>query len=151
MDNITDNSIIHDYVITHIDEAISNEWIKVYYQPVVRSLTGQLCSAEALARWIDPEYGLLAPGKFIGVLEECQLIYKLDCFIVQKVCQELHEHIIAGKPAFQVSINFSRLDFIKCDMLDVVEKAIEKYNIPRDYLHFEITESMIVERQIHLL
>ena len=145
MDNITDNSIIHDYVITHIDDAISNEWIKVYYQPVIRALTGQFCSAEALARWIDPEHGFLAPDKFIGALEECELIYKLDCFIVEKVCRELHEHILAGKPAFQVSINFSRLDFIKCDMLDMVEKNIEKYNIPRDYLHFEITESMIAQ------
>ena len=145
MGNTQDNSAIHDYVITHIDDAISNEWIKVYYQPVVRSLTGQLCSAEALARWIDPEHGFLAPDKFIGALEECELIHKLDCFIVEKVCRELHEHILAGKPAFQVSINFSRLDFIKCDMLDMVEKNIEKYNIPRDYLHFEITESMIAQ------
>ena len=145
MGKVPENKEIHDYVITHIDDAISNEWIKVYYQPVVRALTGQLCSAEALARWIDPEHGFLSPDKFIGALEESELIHKLDCFIVEKVCREIHEHVISGKPAFQVSINFSRLDFIKCDMLEIVEKSIEKYNIPRDYLHFEITESMIAQ------
>jgi EAL domain-containing protein (putative c-di-GMP-specific phosphodiesterase class I)/GGDEF domain-containing protein len=145
MGKAPENKEIHDYVITHIDDAISNEWIKVYYQPVVRALTGQLCSAEALARWIDPVHGFLSPDKFIGALEESELIHKLDCFIVEKVCREIHEHVISGKPAFQVSINFSRLDFIKCDMLEIVEKNIEKYNIPRDYLHFEITESMIAQ------
>ena len=39
----------------------------------------------------------------------------------------------------------SRLDFVMCDMLKVVEDAVEKYNIPRDYLHIEVTESMIVQ------
>lgn len=58
MSEINDKSRVHDYVTTHIDEAIANEWIKVYYQPVVRALTGQLCGAESLARWIDPEVGL---------------------------------------------------------------------------------------------
>ena len=56
-----DNNAIYEYVTTHIDEAIAEEWIKVYYQPVVRSLTGQLCSAESLARWIDNEVGFIAP------------------------------------------------------------------------------------------
>lgn len=145
MGKAPENRELRDYIITHIDEAISNGWIKVYYQPVVRALTGQLCSAESLARWIDPELGFLAPDKFIGALEDSKQIYKLDCYIVEQVCKELREHIEAGKPAFQVSINFSRLDFIMRDMLNVVEEAISKYDIPRDYLHIEITESMIAQ------
>lgn len=145
MNNTEDNSTIYEHVINHIDDAIENNWIKVYYQPVVRALTGQLCSAESLARWIDPELGFLSPDKFIGALEESKQIHKLDCYVVEKVCSDLNDHFNSGKPAFPVSINFSRLDFIMCDMLDVVEKAVAKYNIPRDYLHFEVTESMIAQ------
>lgn len=145
MSESKDVNAIYEHVVSHIDDAISNEWIKVYYQPVIRGLTGQLCSAESLARWIDPEYGLLTPDKFISALEASNNIHKLDCFLVDKVCSDIHEHMIAGKPVFPVSINFSRLDFIMCDMLDVVESTILKYDIPRDYLHFEITESMIAQ------
>lgn len=140
-----DKNEIYEYVIANIDDAISNEWIKVYYQPVVRSLTGQLCGAESLARWIDPNIGFLSPDKFIGALEENGLIHKLDCFMIDRVCRDIHQHIEAGKPIFPVSVNLSRLDFIMCDMLKIVESMMTKYDIPRDYIHIEITESMIVK------
>lgn len=145
MKDLTNKDALSEYVKTHIDEAISNGWIKVYYQPVVRSITGQLCSAESLARWIDPEVGFLAPDKFIGALEESGEIFKLDCYVVKQACCDIRDKLSKGLPAVPVSVNFSRLDFIMCDMLDVVEKAIAKYDIPRDYLHFEVTESMIAK------
>ena len=140
-----DNNTIFEYVTAHIDEAIEKEWIKVYYQPVVRSLTGQLCSAESLARWIDNEVGFIPPDKFVAALEEKKLIHKLDCFIIDRVCRDIHYHLSNGLPTVPVSINMSRLDFIMCDMLKVLEDAVGKYDIPRDYLHVEITESMIVQ------
>ena len=39
-----------DYILEHFDEALEKNWIKVYFQPIVRSLTGDVCGAEALAR-----------------------------------------------------------------------------------------------------
>ncbi len=145
MNNTKDNSAIYEYVTTHIDDAIKNEWIKVYYQPVVRSLTGQLCGAESLARWIDPEVGFLSPDKFIGALEDCKKIHILDSFIIEKVCSDIHYRLDNGLPAFPVSVNFSRLDFLMCDMPAIVEATLEKYDVPRDFIHIEITESMIAQ------
>ncbi|MCR5000196.1 MAG: GGDEF domain-containing phosphodiesterase [Lachnospiraceae bacterium] len=132
-----------EYVVGKIDEAIKNEWIRIYYQPVVRSLTGNACSMESLVRWIDPEIGFLAPDKFIGVLEEERCIYKLDCYVVEKVCRTIGERLKEGLPTVPASVNFSRVDFIMCDMLGVVEEAVKKHGVPREYLHIEITESMI--------
>ena len=85
------------------------------------------------------------PDRFITVLEKEQCIHKLDSHVVEKVCQCIHERIKNKLPVVPVSVNFSRLDFIMCDMLEVVERAVEKYDIPRDYIHIEITESMIVK------
>ncbi len=136
--------MISEYIVNKIDEALQLEWIKVHYQPVIRSLTGELCGFESLARWEDPQLGRLGPDKFIGALEDCKLIYKLDCYMVDKVCRDIHDRFDAGLEMVPVSINFSRLDFLICDMLDIVEKAVEKYDIPRDYIHIEITESMVV-------
>ena len=139
-----DTRMIAEYVIKNIDTALENGWVKVYYQPVIRSLTGQLCGAESLARWDDPNIGFLSPDKFIGALEASRQIHKLDCFIVEKVCSDISARLKKGFSAIPVSVNFSRLDFESRDMLRVVENAIEKYDIPRDYIHIEITESMIV-------
>ena len=143
-DNSQERKKIADYVFANIEKALENGWVKVYYQPVVRALTGQLCGAESLARWIDPEMGFLSPDKFIGALEESRQIHKLDCWIVKKVCSDISERIHNGLDAVPVSINFSRLDLETTDMLKVLEDAVDEYDIPRDYIHVEITESMIV-------
>ncbi len=132
-----------EYVVGKIDEAIEKEWIKVYFQPVVRSLTGQLCGMESLVRWIDPEIGFLPPDQFISTLEKERCIHKLDSYVVEYVCRCMHDRLEAKLPIVPASVNFSRVDFQMCDMLEVVERAVEKYDIPRDYIHIEITESMI--------
>ena len=136
--------MLEQHVVNRIDEAIANDWIKVYYQPVIRTLTGELCGFESLARWIDPEYGFLSPAQFITSLEEAELIYKLDIFMIEKVCSDIHDRLAADLDMVPVSINFSRLDFLTCDMLEVLENTVNKYDIPRDYIHVEITESMMI-------
>ena len=137
-----------NYVISHIDEAIEKGWIKVFYQPVIRSITGRLCGAESLARWIDPEIGFLSPDRFIGPLEEEKLIHKLDSYIIEKVCQDISTLMKNNEPVVPVSVNLSRLDFLMCNMVDVVESLTQKYDIPKDFLHIEITESMIVSDEV---
>ncbi|MBR3525656.1 MAG: EAL domain-containing protein [Lachnospiraceae bacterium] len=138
------------YVADHVDEAIENEYIKVYYQPVVRVQTGEICGYEALVRWIDPQVGMLSPGDFIETLEHFHLIHKLDSYVVERVCKDYGRVIESGDPIVPASINFSRLDFELCDIFDVVEKMREKYNIPRNMLDLEITESALNDNLGHI-
>jgi len=138
------------YIINHIDEAIEKGYIKAYYQPVVWSKNKTLCGCEALARWIDPKYGFLSPGDFIPTLEEVRLIHKLDRAIFEIVCKDLRKLIDEGKPYVPVSLNFSRLDFELMDAVSEFEKIIEKYSIPKEYVHVEITESALTENQAEL-
>ena len=142
-EGIAKSMIISEYVVRNIDMAIKEEWLKIYYQPVVRTLTKAVCGAESLVRWIDPEVGFLAPNMFIETLEKNRLIHKLDCFVVTRVLKDIKERIDKGLPVVPVSVNFSRLDFIMCDMLDFVETERKKYNVPINLIHVEITESMI--------
>lgn len=135
------------YIVNHIDEAIEKEWITAYYQPVVWSDTKELCGAEALARWIDPVYGFLSPADFIPVLEETRLIYKLDAHIIEYVCKKMREAIDEKKTIVPISINFSRLDFELMDVIGELDKYAEKYNIDKRYLHVEITESVLSDKE----
>ena len=109
------------YVVSHIDEAIEKGWVRPYFQPVVRTLTGKLCGTEALARWEDPTYGLLAPDAFIPALEEAHLIYKLDCEMVRQICRQYRESADEGVPVVPISFNLSRLDFDLCDIFAAIE------------------------------
>lgn len=46
---------LRSYVIDHFQKAMDNRWIQVYFQPVIRSISGTMASVEALARWVDPK------------------------------------------------------------------------------------------------
>ncbi|MDO4797794.1 MAG: EAL domain-containing protein [Coriobacteriales bacterium] len=131
------------YIETHIDQAIANEWIEVYYQPIVRTVTGEVCEFEALARWNDPRYGMLSPATFIGVLEECHLIHKLDTYVIRAACKAWRDTRMNSSMYVPFSVNLSRLDFDLCDTFQVVEDATREYGVPRQMVHVEITESAL--------
>ncbi len=136
---------LRQYILNNIDKAIREDYIQVYYQPVVWSDDKKLCGCEALARWNDPQFGFLSPGKFIPILEECRQINKLDLCIYEKVCMNLREKLEKGEKIFPVSLNFSRLDFELMDAVSELERLVDKYQIPKEYLHVEITESALTD------
>ena len=142
-DQMHDNYLMMQYIVTHIDEAIENGYLRPYYQPVVWSKGRTLCGVEALARWIDPKYGFLSPGKFIPALENAQLVYKLDKEILRLVCQDIRHNLDNNLPVLPASINFSRADFGVIDIVEVVESTVDQYKVPHDLLHVEITESAL--------
>ena len=136
---------MEQYILSHFDEAVANGYIKAYVQPVVRTITGQVCGLEALARWEDPEYGVLMPGDFIAVLEKHRRIHELDICILRDVCRtyKLMKELV-GVP---VSINLSRLDYELCDAFEEVESVVRAYKVPRSILCIEVTESAIAENE----
>jgi len=138
------------YVVNNIDNAVENGWIVPFYQPVVWSDSKELCGCEALARWKDPVYGQLFPNEFIPVLEEYRLIHKLDKAIFEAVCKDIRGALDAGKPVVPVSLNFSRLDFELMDAIQELENLVVKYNIPRDMIHVEVTESALTDNLSNL-
>ena len=135
----------NQYIVNHIDRAVQEGHIRVYYQPVVWADTKELCGLEALARWDDPKYGFLSPGIFIPVLEEYRQIHKLDACVFEQVCRDLRAALDDGRKMVPVSLNFSRLDFELMDATGLLEEYIQKYDIPKDYIHVEITESALTE------
>ena len=142
-----DDTTKAQYVATHIDEAIENGYIKAYFQPVVWSKGRELCGVEALARWIDPKYGFLSPGVFVPVLESSSLIYKLDTEILRIVCEKIRYNLDNKLPVLPVSINFSRADFGVMKIVKVINEITEKYQVPHNLIHVEITESALTKKK----
>ena len=144
-DSMATNFQKKQYIINNIDDAIKNEYIKVYYQPVINVKTGKICGLEALARWDDPQYGFLSPADFIQTLEEYYQIYKLDMFVVEKVCQNFVYAKENGLEMLPVSLNFSRIDFDSINIAEDVEACLQKYSIDKKLIHIEVTESTLSE------
>ncbi len=145
--SLEDKFQLKHYIVNNIDNAIASGYIKVYYQPVVSTKNGCICGLEALARWEDPNYGLLSPGAFIEILEEYRQIYKLYQYIIEAVCRDYRDASDNKKPFAPVSLNFSRLDFELCDIVGYLCETVEKYGVPKNFIDIEITESALTDQQ----
>ena len=106
-------SVSERYILDHLANAHSNSYIKAYFQPIIRTLTGEVCCAEALARWEDPDLGVLSPLDFIPILEDCDRVYEVDLSILRQTCVFYQKLQAIGKPVHSFSVNFSRRDFTR--------------------------------------
>ncbi len=131
------------YFLGNLDRALEEGWIQAYYQPLVRSVTGKVCNEEALARWVDPERGLLPPSEFIPILEEARVLYRVDLRMVEIVIEDMKRKRQAGVRVVPVSVNLSWHDFLQCDMPDEICRRMDRAGIPHDLLVIEITENVI--------
>ncbi|MCR5526222.1 MAG: EAL domain-containing protein [Lachnospiraceae bacterium] len=131
------------YIIEHFEDAIRNEYIQVWYQPILRSITEEICGYEALARWIDPKIGLIPPSDFVPVLEKYHMVKKLDLEILEQACR--HQLIIHQKKLTRaaVSINLSRLDFVGDTIVEEFDAIVKSFNLRPNLFHVEITESIL--------
>ena len=131
------------YVINHLEQAIDENWIKAFYQPIIRATNLKVCDEEALARWIDPERGMLSPAEFIPILEDSRLIYKVDLKMVEIILEKMKNQRRAGLHVVPTSVNLSRTDFDVCDMVEEICNRVDAAGISRNLLTIEITESVI--------
>ena len=85
-------------LVADIARAIANEEFFVEYQPIVDLGTRSLLGVEALVRWRHPELGVLMPGRFIQIAEECGQIVKLGRWVLRRACREVRawRNSIAG-------------------------------------------------------
>ena len=137
------------YIIENLDRAIREGWIKVYYHAIRRVPNQKVAAFECLARWVDPERGIISPNAFIPVLQKYHQLYKLDLFMCEQVCREVKIRFDNGLPLVPVSVNFSRQDFDHVDILSQLNKLYDKYNMAqyadKSYFILEITEQDLEE------
>ncbi len=121
--------------------ALNDEFV-MYLQPKYSISGNNIIGAEALARWIHPEKGMISPADFIPVFEENGFIIKLDKIIWEKACAKIREWIDKGYEPVPISVNVSREYLANTDVAEIFSDLIKKYNIPSSLLEIEITESI---------
>ena len=128
------------YVVDHLDDAIAAGEIQAWSQPIVRLLTGRICEVEVLARWKSDRFGYLWPDEFVPELERQRIVHKLDLEVIRLACAQWSEARDLGINV-PFGINLSRLDFELCDIYSRVRAIMQRYDVPTDQVHIEITES----------
>ena len=136
----------------HFEEKMANADIQkdfvVVYQAKVDIETLKVVGAEALVRYKNHKNpdDFVSPGFFIPYYEATGKVKELDFFVFETVCKMLSERIRAGKEVVTVSCNFSRRHFTDESFLKRMIDLFDKYNVPRDLIEVEITETVIMDK-----
>jgi len=123
--------------------ALGQRQIRPYFQPKVRATDGKLVSVEALARWIHPELGLVAPARFIPLAESAGLIDELTGSIFSQAIAWLPQWDAAGRK-ITLEINVSAASLTRVRFPDEATAIAAAVHIPCHRIVFEITESTLM-------
>jgi diguanylate cyclase (GGDEF)-like protein len=124
--------------------ALENDEFELHYQPRMDARKGTIDGFEALIRWRHPEQGLLAPDRFIGILEESPLIFDVGTWVIQEATRQLALWHAAGHRDLHVSVNVAAHQFRHREFVSSVESALRSAGIPPGKLELEITESQLI-------
>ena len=140
------NKLLREKAITDcMEQALLERQFTVYYQPKHSLNDDCLVGAEALVRWIHPQWGFMSPGEFIPLFEKNGFIRRLDEYVWDCVCKQLSIWKEKGYPAIPISVNVSRADIFQSDLVGLFCGLVTKYRIDPSCLHLEITESAYTE------
>jgi diguanylate cyclase (GGDEF)-like protein len=124
--------------------ALERNELALHYQQKVSLKTGQICGAEALVRWLHPEWGLVRPARFIPLAEETGLIVQIGELVLREACRQTRAWMDAGLNPGVVSVNLSVRQFRQEGLVRAVSRILEETGLDPAQLEMELTESMVM-------
>ena len=142
-----ESAIFAEQLLIDFSKAIEQGQFTVYYQPKydIRGEEPVLNSAEALVRWIHPEFGMISPGVFIPLLEKNGLIQQLDAFVWRTAAAQMRDWTLRFGETIPVSVNVSRMDMFEPELVEMLEKIAKDGGIRQKDFLLEVTESAYTE------
>ena len=125
--------------------ALEAEEFQLYFQPQIDSQSGAIIGAEALIRWLDPEQGLIPPGRFIPLAEETGQIQAIGDWVLRQSCSHLLHWKSLGLPEIPIAINLSARQFRQPSFVDSIGATLREYALQPHLLELELTESMLMK------
>ena len=140
-------TLYKEELINAFPQALKDEQFKLFFQPKydIRGDNPRLTSAEVLIRWISSKFGFVSPGEFIPLFEENGLISKLDSYIMERAAKYMHSWKEKFGVYVPLSINLSRINIYRPNIVEEIINYVDSNNIPRDKFYIEITESAFVQ------
>ncbi len=114
------------------------------YQPQIELPGGRIIGVEALVRWHHPEHGVLAPPRFIPLIEQTALIGPLTLALIDQALGQLVTWRKLGIDV-QMSVNLSARNLIDAELPQQVAEILERHRVAPDRLVVEVTESAAMD------
>ena len=131
-------------VESNLRYALEREELVLFYQPKIDLGSGKLIGAEALLRWRHPDWGLVAPERFIQVAEDFGLIVPMGRWVLRQACLQARRWQQAGWNIDTMAVNVSAVEFKRHDFVHGVQDILAVTGLQPCCLELEITESVLM-------
>ncbi|MBU3076495.1 putative bifunctional diguanylate cyclase/phosphodiesterase [Sphingomonas quercus] len=137
--------------IRNVEQALRDDRIVAYYQPIVRLDTGEIIGVEALCRLILPGGEILAAGAFSDAITDARIAASLTDRMLALVADDLRRWFDMGLPLQHVSINATSADFRGGNLREKLVSAFDARGIPLHHVTLEVTEQVYIGEHDHVV
>lgn len=126
--------------------ALAEQQYRVYYQPIINLLSGEIVKAEALIRWQHPTLGLISPAEFIPIAEDTGMIIEIGEWVFIQAAQQSAIWRANHRMDFQISVNKSPAQFQNVtNSYEPWSRQLERLGLSGQSIVVEITEGMLMD------
>lgn len=128
-----------------LENALEQDELLVYFQPLVDSGTCKVVAAEALVRLQDENGKLIRPDLFITLAEREGHIVRLGEQVLTKVCRFIRDSNLEAQGIRWINVNLSPVQFVSRDIPSRFSAILKEYGVRPDQIHLEITEQSMID------
>jgi len=125
--------------------ALQNNEIELYYQPVYDVKSRRISGFEALMRWRNDEMGFVLPDKFIRVAVDTHMIIAIGEWTLRNACLFQKNLQQQGYGDIKVSVNVSKLQLLQYDFVEMVTDILDMAGISSESIELEIAEPVVTD------
>lgn len=131
-------------------QAIDQQQLELFYQPIVDLKTGKVVAAEALMRWQIHEGNYVPPAKFIPMAETTGQIIPASQWAFAQACDDLRT-MLQQQSDLQVCVNLSAVQFSRANFFEQIVATIDEHQLTNAQVELELTESVLMDDSEHAI
>jgi diguanylate cyclase len=131
-------------LVSELRSAIDRRSLILHYQPKLDLGSSKVVGCEALIRWPHEHRGMIPPSEFIPVAERSGLIRPLTSFVIESAVRQIRQWMVEGK-RMPVAVNLPARALYDDRVFEQLEGLLGTWGVPPELLHFEITESALID------
>ena len=145
--DLRENLFIEASTSALMPPALENNEFQLWFQPQYDAKTKKIIGAEALCRWLKPDGTVIPPSFFVPIAEKNGFITYLDNAIWRMAFAAIKRWLDAGLKPVPISVNISRETLSSDSLFYTINRLKDEFQIPKELIHFEITESAYMDEK----
>jgi len=132
-----------------LNRAIEKQELYLNIQPQY-DVERRVIGAEVLLRWNNEELGEVSPAEFIPLAEQSGSIHNIGLWVFEEAFHlvQTWSEKYGSENVPPLAVNLSAIQVQGSDFLETVTSLLERIPIERNLIHFELTESLLLESEV---